>query len=98
MLEFIIKITLLGSIFGLVFIIIRKIPVLKSLPEEEMRISQPKGNFLGVIRIFETFLKEKIVGLLKSFRTFPLKKVKKESFEEEKVDFSEDYWEKIRRG
>jgi len=97
MLEFIIKITLLGSIFGLVFIIIRKIPVLKSLPEEEMRISQPKGNFLGVIRIFEIFLKEKIVGLLKSFRTFSLKKVKKESFEEE-VDFSEDYWEKIRRG
>ena len=103
MLEFIIKITLLGSIFGLVFIIIRKIPVLKSLPEEEMRISQPKGNFLGVIRIFETFLrrdlKEKILDFIKSFTVESLKKAKKEGFEEkEEVDFSEDYWEKIRRG
>jgi len=99
MLEFIIKITLLGSIFGLAFIIIRKIPILKSLSEEEMRISQPKGDFLGAIRIFETFLKEKILGLLKSFTIKSLKKAKKEGFEEkEEVDFSENYWEKIRRG
>jgi hypothetical protein len=98
MFEFVVKIILFGSIFGIGFIMIRKIPVLVNLPEVEIKKSQQGRNFLLTIKSLESFLrknfKEKIISRFKS-----LKKRNKEKFEEkEEVNFSDDYWEKIRKG
>jgi hypothetical protein len=97
MYEFVVKIILFGSIFGIWFIIIRKIPVLINLPEVETKKLQKGRSLLSTIKSLESFLrknfKEKIISGFK----FPRKRNKKKFEEKEEVNFSEDYWEKIRK-
>jgi len=79
------KIILIGGLFGVGFIVWRKIPALALLAESEIRPLEKKENFLK---------KEKIFSKLKNFKNFKKEKNPKE----DKPDFSNDYWEKIRRG
>ncbi|MCD6500454.1 hypothetical protein J7K42_00330 [bacterium] len=96
MLEFTAKIILIGSILGLAFMILRKIPVLRELPTFEMKPSEKERIFISPaigkkIKRIKVGLWQKISQRLKNFK-------KEKNFKESEPHFSEDYWEKIRRG
>ena len=92
------KFVLFGSIFGIAFIVVRKMPALASLPAIEVRKLPERKSFLEAIRFFAfSFGKNFEEKIISSFKS--LKKRNKEKFEEkEEVNFSDDYWEKIRKG
>lgn len=98
MIELAAKIILLGSIFGLGFMIIRKTPVLVKLPVEDLEGQKKKKNFLELIKFLAEFWREdfqkKIIEAIKLLR----KPAKKNFWKKEELNFSEDYWEKIRKG
>ena len=82
MLIFVAKIILISSIGGMLYAIIRKIPAMAALPESEMVVPEQK----------KSFPKKKLFPKIKNFKD------DKEELETEKPDFSDDYWEKIRKG
>jgi len=104
MFEFAAKIILLGSILGMGFIILRKIPVLVNLPKVGELAERKPLSFRSLLRE-KIKPKEKVKFLKEVVVNKPvagIKKIrrKKSEFEDEnkEVNFSEDYWEKIRRG
>jgi len=103
-LEFTAKIILIGGILGMGFIILRKIPVLVNLPEVGELTERKPLSFRSLLRekikpkeklkfLKEVVVNKPVAGIKKIRR-------KKSEFEDEnkEVNFSEDYWEKIRRG
>lgn len=85
MIELIAQIILISSIIGILFIFFRKMPVLINLPEIE------RVKFIKSIP-------EYVFSKMKDFKKESLKKAKPEFKKEKNVIFSDDYWEKIRKG
>lgn len=93
MLELIAKIILIGGLLGVGFMIFRKIPALRELAEVDIESFERKGEILSLSKI-----SSKTTSFLGELRS-KFKDLKKEKKEEEKeVNFSDDYWDKIRRG
>ncbi len=90
------KIILWGSVLGMVAIAIMKMPILRELPlEGEVEKKKSFSFFLKKIKgkaVFPGLFFRKNFSLIKS------KFSKRESLKEEKPEFSDDYWEKIRKG
>ena len=103
MIELVFQVILFSSIAGLAFLILRKIPVLVSLPVEEAGEKEPfswRGFLKETVKQKDkaAFVKRMLVerGMAKLKK---LKRNKKRSKTgEREVNFSDDYWEKIRRG
>ncbi len=85
MLELLAEIILIASIIGILFIFFRKMPVLISLPEIE-RVKFPKS------------VRKQVFSKMKDLKKESLKRIKPEFKKEKKVNFPDDYWEKIRKG
>lgn len=93
MFELAAKIILIGGLLGIGFMIFRKIPALRKLAEVDIKFPEREDKILNLSRISlktTSFLAE----LGSKFKD--LKREKKE--EKKEVNFSDDYWEKIRRG
>ncbi len=85
MLELTAEIILIASIIGILFIFFRKMPVLVSLPEIE------RVKFLKSVP-------GQVFSKMKDLKRESLKRAKPEFEKEKEINFSEDYWEKIRKG
>ncbi len=94
MFELAAKIILIGGLLGIGFMIFRKIPALRELAEVDVRsLVERKDKILNLSKI-----SLKTTSFLAEFGS-KFKDLKKEKKEEKKeVNFSDDYWEKIRKG
>ncbi len=93
MFELTAKIILIGGLLGTGFMILRKIPVLRELAEVGVKFPEREGEILNLSKI-----SSKTTSFLAELRS-KFKDLKKKRKEKEKeVEFSDDYWEKIRRG
>lgn len=95
---FILQIILIFSIIGLLIIIIRKIPILKTLPisnDIDYLLEKQKISWLSIIKKraknFYSFLRNLNLKL-KQYLSKKYSKIKSE----QKNKFSEDFWKKIR--
>ncbi len=90
------KIILIGSIIGMGTIIVKKIPVLSSLPISEEELKRKKGiSYSSILKRVKERNKD-FLPFLKS-RFSNLKNLKRK-FQGRENKFSDDYWEKIRQG
>ena len=88
------KIILYASIVGMIIMAVSKIPVLRTLP-----VSEEKERKLCFTLFFKKAKKRnKIFCLALRKEIFSiLRRLKRNSFKEEKPKFSDDYWEEIRK-
>jgi len=91
------KIILIGSVAGMGFIVVRKIPVLRSLPRSKKPplfwwdlLGIGKEFFGEKIKIFEVLLTQKILPKIKKIK-------KQKDPKQEKPHLPDDYWEKLRK-
>lgn len=93
MLELTAKIILIGALSGMAFIVFQKIPALRELTETGLEFSKRRGKILNLNKI-----SLKTTSFLSKFQS-KFKDLKREKKNKRKeVNFSDDYWEKIRKG
>ncbi len=96
MLEIVAKIILAGSILGMGAIAVQKIPVLTNLPIEKEKLKKKrKISWSSISNTIKRRIKFSLSFLRNRFLS--LKKFKDNSKEKENK-FSDDYWNKIRKG
>ncbi len=103
-------IVFMGSSLGLGGIVLRKLPAVSALPEEETkekipgltlheRISgiNPWKNFSSSIFLEKTLKKIRILSLKTDHKTFSWLQKLKENNQKKKIEEDEGYWDEVRR-
>ena len=90
------------SLIGLVVIILKKIPVLIQLVPQEAQPKHDSGLKKGTLNSKELFLhkilsKVRILTLKTDNKTTEWMKKLREKSQEDKIKFSENYWDKLRK-
>ena len=108
--EIVASIILLGSVFGIVGIIVRKIPVLLTLPEillqkesffsklkERLKKLNPFRNFSYEIFLQKILTKIRILSLKTDNKTFNWLQKLREKYQKNKIEKKDNYWEEVKK-
>ena len=96
MITFVLQIIVVLSLSGLVFMVIRKMPVLASLPLEEIQSTKRrKGMLVKKFKTLKRHLDEKSVDGLKTIKEQSERLKKTDSTKQKQFDKQPDYWDQI---